>query len=112
MGFATETTSVSGDGGIDIVATNDQPLVKEQYIIQCKQWKAPVGEPPLRDLYGLVVSSDAIKGVLMTTSTFTPQAKRFARGKRLELIDGAAFQGLMERFTGTQSPVVTPSSKR
>ena len=35
MGFETEITKASGDGGIDIIAYNHQPLLSGKYIIQC-----------------------------------------------------------------------------
>jgi restriction endonuclease Mrr len=35
------------------------------------------------------VSEDAVKGILITSGTFTAAARRFAAGKRLELIDGS-----------------------
>ncbi len=88
MGFHAELTKASGDGGIDIIAIQSKPLVQGKYVIQCKDWANPVGEPVLRDLLGVVSAEDAVKGVLITSGTFTEAAKRFAEGKRLELIDG------------------------
>lgn len=88
MGFTATTTSATSDGGIDILAVSTQPLFSGKYIIQCKDWANPVGEPVLRDLYGVVHAENANKGVLITTSTFTRAAQRFAEGKPLELIDG------------------------
>lgn len=38
MGFNVNVTKASGDGGIDIVATNEQPIVGGQYIVQCKRY--------------------------------------------------------------------------
>lgn len=100
FGFNATVTKATGDGGVDIEAYNPQPLLEGKYLIQCKKWEAPVGEPPLRDLYGLVVSTGANKGILITTSTFTPAAKRFADGKPLELIDGASFARLLKQSVG------------
>ena len=37
MGFTTQTTKASGDGGIDLIAYNHQPLLSGKYIIQCKR---------------------------------------------------------------------------
>lgn len=88
MGLRTETTSISGDGGIDIVAWEERPLIRSKFVIQCKDWEAPVGEPVLRDLLGVMHSEDAAKAVLITSSAFTGAARRFADGKRLELVDG------------------------
>lgn len=95
MGFATETTKASGDGGIDLIAYNNQPLLAGKYIIQCKRYSGSVGEPIIRDLYGVVMSERANKGILMTTGYFTKSAITFANGKPIELIDGKEMQGLL-----------------
>lgn len=96
MGFSAEMTKATGDGGIDIVAMNHQPLLSGKYIIQCKRYSGSVGEPVIRDLYGVVMSERANKGILMTTGTFTRQALAFADGKPLELIDGLKVGELLE----------------
>lgn len=88
MGFSAHTTRTVADGGIDIVAVSNQPLTRGKYIVQCKNWKKPVGEPIVRDLYGVVASDNAVKGILISSSGFTESADNFAKDKRLELIDG------------------------
>lgn len=87
MGFTVEQTSLSGDGGIDIIAYNKQPVFSGKYLIQCKNWNNIVGQPEVRDLYGVVMSEQANKGILITTSHFTEQAIQFADNKNIELID-------------------------
>jgi tetratricopeptide (TPR) repeat protein len=91
MGLDVEGTNVSGDGGIDIIAYNSDPVTGGKYIVQCKDWTKPVGEPAVRDLYGVLHSEAANKAILITTSSFTEPAKRFALGKQIELIDGDLF---------------------
>lgn len=98
MGFEAETTKASGDGGIDLIAYNHQPLLSGKYIIQCKRYSGSVGEPIIRDLYGVVMSERANKGILMTTGTFTKSAINFADGKPIELIDGVAMQNLFSQY--------------
>lgn len=98
MGFSTERTKATGDGGIDIIAYNDQALISGKYIIQCKRYVGSVGEPIIRDLYGVITSERANKGILMTTGHFTKHAISFAQGKPLELIDGAKMQELIEKY--------------
>lgn len=99
MGFETELTSKSGDGGVDIIARYNEPIFKGKYLIQCKYWTNQVGEPPIRDLYGVCLSENANKGVLITNSGFTDNAMRFAEGKNLELIDGNILRGLLEKYS-------------
>jgi len=98
MGFETRSTVQTGDGGIDIVAFSKQPLFAGKYIIQCKAWKQPVGEPIVRDLFGVVHAEHANKGILITTSRFTDSAIAFANGKPLELINGEQLRHLVQEY--------------
>jgi hypothetical protein len=98
MGLITTATKSTGDGGIDLIAVSNSPVFSGTYIVQCKDWTNPVGEPIVRDLYGVVTSERANKGILITTGSFTPAAVRFADGKQLELIDGAGLAKLMKQF--------------
>lgn len=94
-GFKLETTKQSGDGGIDLIAKNHQPFLSGKYIIQCKRYSGSVGEPILRDLYGVVMAERANKGILISTGVFTMSAIRFASDKNLELIDGERLAELL-----------------
>lgn len=98
MGFCVTATKASGDGGIDLIAQNHQPLLSGKYIIQCKRYAGGVGEPIIRDLYGVVMSERANKGILMTTGYFTKQAISFADEKPIELIDGDKFKELLSLY--------------
>jgi restriction system protein len=97
MGFHAEMTRATGDGGIDIVAHLERPFVGGRYLIQCKRFSPDslIGAPVIREFYGaLVADRRAIKGVFITTSGFTVQAREFARNLPLELIDGGQLQNL------------------
>lgn len=98
MGFRTLNTKSTADGGVDIYAFSDAPVISGKYIIQCKDWSQPVGEPILRDLYGLIIAEAANKGIVIATSGFTTSAINFARNKQLELIDGEQFEALLRQF--------------
>ena len=97
MGFSVETTKASGDGGIDLIAHNHEPVLSGKYIIQCKRYSGSVGEPIIRDLYGVITSERANKGILMTTGYFTKSAIAFAEDKPIELIDGEQLDALLKR---------------
>jgi len=101
MGFRTQITKASGDGGIDIVAILDKPITGGRYLFQCKRFASDsvVGVPIVREFYG-AVSADrkASKGILITTSGFTIQAKEFAGEVGIELIDGQQLGILLAEY--------------
>jgi hypothetical protein len=77
-GYRVEETGGGGpDGGIDLVVRKGST-----FLVQCKHWKAyPVGVKETRELLGLVTAERAAGGVLITSGSFTSDAKDFARGK-------------------------------
>lgn len=97
MGFQAGTTKTTGDGGIDIIATNEQPIISGKYIVQCKRYAMGnnVGEPTIRELYGVMHSENANKGILFTTSDFTRQSMAFGKDKAIELINGVQLLDLL-----------------
>lgn len=52
----------------------------------------------MRDLYGVVLSENANKGIIITNSSFSKKAIEFADGKNLELIDGSTLTELLEQY--------------
>jgi restriction system protein len=80
-----ETGGDGADGGVDLILKKDG----ETLFVQCKNWKTfKVGVKVVRELYGVVVGRGATGGIVITSGRFTQDAREFARGKRLELIDG------------------------
>lgn len=106
LGFSVEATDYSNDGGIDLVATYEKPIFSGKYIIQCKNWSGPVGQPEVRDLYGVVMDQRANKGILITPSDYTQQAYDFAKGKNIELINGSVLKTLISDTSGFDSATV------
>jgi len=100
LGFITEERKRSADGGIDIKVINEQPILKGLYIIQCKRYSNPISESIIRDLFGVVTSERANKGILITNSTFSKAAEKFASNLPIELIDGNKLIELLEKNLG------------
>ena len=115
MGFRAEMTKASGDGGIDIVATLDQPITGGRYLIQCKRYteNSLVGSPTVREFYGaLTADGQAVKGILISTSGFSSQAQEFARGLPIELIGRDQLQQLLKLHgLSTDAPVQAQEPK-
>lgn len=73
------------DGGVDLVLTKSS----ETHLVQCKQWKAfKVGVEVVRELFGVMAAKGAVSGYVVTSGVFTSEAKAFADGRNIELIDG------------------------
>lgn len=88
----------SGDGGVDGVI-NEDPLGLDRVYIQAKRY-APgnaVGRPEVQGFVGSLVGLGATKGVFVTTSTYSAQAREFVRHltQRVILIDGPHLASLM-----------------
>lgn len=86
QGFSVEETGGGGaDGGMDLVLSRGS----DRYFVQCKLWKArQVGVVTVRELYGVMAAQSAAGGYVVTSGVFTDEAKRFAKGREIELIDG------------------------
>lgn len=88
----------SGDGGVDGVIDEDQ-LGLDRIYIQAKKYKETitVGAGDIRNFFGALDQQKALKGIFVTTSSFSPGAKSTAAGlsKRIVLIDGPRLARLM-----------------
>lgn len=88
-----EVTGKSGDGGIDgrgVVRIGG--LLSFHVIFQCKRYQGSVSSPTVRDFRGAMVGR-ADKGLLITTGSFTKDAKQEAQrdgAPPIDLIDGEA----------------------
>ncbi len=101
MGYLTEMTKPSHDGGRDIIATKNEPGKKEKILIQCKRWQNVVGVEDVRALLGVVTHEKATKGALITTSHFSPDANTLANeNPSIELIPFKPLQHLLTEHFG------------
>jgi restriction system protein len=103
-------TGQSGDGGIDgygILQVNR--LVSFKVLFQCMRYSKSVVPSQVRDFRGSM-SGRADKGIIITTGTFTAEAKREATrdgAPPIELIDGEKLIDMLERFELGLRPVTT-----
>jgi len=95
-----EMTKASGDGGIDGIIYEDA-LGLDAVYIQAKRWKKEnkVTRPDLQGFVGSLTGEGATKGVFVTTSDFTRDAKEFLNRvqHRVVLINGELLARLMIR---------------
>jgi restriction system protein len=95
QGFAVqEQGGAQPDGGVDLVARKGS----ETFLVQCKQWRAfKVGVDVVRELYGVMAARGAAGGYVVTSGTFTADARTFAEGRNVRLIDGTRLFGLLQQ---------------
>jgi restriction system protein len=93
-----EVTGKSGDGGIDGQGVLRVNLVSFHVLFQCKRYKGSVSSGTIRDFRG-AMQGRADKGLVITTGTFTPDARREATrdgAPAIDLIDGEALCELLK----------------
>ena len=110
----TETGGGGPDGGVDVIARRGT----DRYLVQCKHWRARrVGVEPVRELYGLIAAQRLAGGYVVTSGDFTEQARAFASGREIELINGHTLQrGLRANttdpaFASTQPMALVPEAE-
>lgn len=93
---AGEALGRSGDGGIDGVIREDK-LGLDVIYIQAKRWEGVVGRPVVQGFVGAIHGARASKGVIITTSDFTTEAKEYVKTipTRIVLVDGRTLAELM-----------------
>ena len=90
----SESTAAGPDGGVDLVLRQG----KEKFLVQCKKWKAAkVGVEIVRELYGVMTAEGATGGFVVTSGTFSADAKAFAQGRNVQLVDGPKLFGLLQQ---------------
>lgn len=86
----------SGDGGIDGIIKEDR-LGLDAIYVQAKRWENTVGRPDIQKFVGALQGQRARKGVFMTTSTFSVDARAYVNhiDTKVVLLDGDEIASLM-----------------
>jgi restriction system protein len=96
-----EVTGRAGDGGIDGRGVVKLGAILSFHVhFQCKRYKDTVSAPVIRDFRGAMVGR-ADKGIIITTGTFTRDAKAEALrdgAPPLDLIDGDEFVQMLKAY--------------
>ncbi len=63
MDFRAEMTKATGDGGIDVVAVLEKPIIGGKYLFQCKRYGPDnlIGAATIREFYGAVSAERGVK---------------------------------------------------
>ena len=80
-----EAGGAQADGGIDLEAYRGG----QKIIVQCKHWKkTSVGVNIVREMFGVGIHEQASVVYIVTCGYFTKDAKEFAKGKSIRLVNG------------------------
>lgn len=110
---AGQVTGKTGDGGIDGVIKEDR-LGLDVIYVQAKRWQGTVGRPEIQNFVGALAGHGAKKGVFITTSTFSKDARDYQPKNEIKivLIDGDQLADLMIDYNLGVSVVTTYEVKR
>lgn len=98
----------SGDGGIDGIINEDR-LGLDVIYVQAKRWESVVGRPEIQKFAGALQGQRAKKGIFITTSSFTREAREYASliDTKIILLDGERLADLMISYNvGVNTQVI------
>ena len=86
---SARVTPLSNDEGIDGIIYEDK-LGLDKIYIQAKRWSGQIGRPKIQEFAGALVGQNANKGVFITTSNYSKEAREYVKGiqQKIVLIDG------------------------
>lgn len=86
QGYTVFTTPNSGDQGVDLFVRKGRQVC----VVQCKRYRGTVGQPVVRDLFGVMIHNAATEAILVTSGRISPAARTWAQDKPIQLLDGSA----------------------
>ena len=90
------------DGGVDL----ELHMGSDKYLVQCKQWKvSKVGVATVRELYGVMAAERAVGGFVVASGAFTDDAKEFAEGRSIKLVDARRLRAMIGSAVVQKEPV-------
>ena len=108
---AGQAIGKSGDEGIDGIIKEDR-LGLDVIYVQAKRWEAAVGRPEIQKFAGALQGQRARKGVFITTSAFSSDAKTFVANieSKIILIDGEKLVQFMFDHNDAKTAALTDTT--
>jgi restriction system protein len=96
---AGESLGKSGDEGIDGIIKEDR-LGLDLIYLQAKRWEGTIGRPEIQKFVGALHGQRAKKGVFITTSSFSNEARKYVKtiDPKIVLVDGHDLAEMMMDF--------------
>lgn len=106
QGYLLEETGQGGaDGGVDLILRKDGRTT----LVQCKRWRQrQVPVTTVREMFGLLNHHSANDIKIVCVGDYTPDARRFAAGKAIELITGQNLMSMVRAAQQDGSPTAFP----
>lgn len=103
----------SGDEGIDGIINEDR-LGLDVIYLQAKRWEANVSRPEIQKFAGALQGKRAKKGIFITTSNFSSEAREYVKNvdAKIILIDGRQLVELMWECNVGLSPIASYEIKK
>lgn len=104
-----ENESAGADGGVDLRLRKDGVI----HLVQCKQWRSQkVGVSIVREMFGVLTSEKAASMSIITSGMFTQEAKSFAQGKAIDLVDGTQLQQMVSQVQSSPPPITVKTKQK
>lgn len=96
---SAQVTKHTNDSGIDGIIYEDK-LGLDKIYVQAKRWENQVSRPKIQEFAGALVGQNANKGVFITTSTYSKEARQYVQGiqQKIVLIDGRELASYMIEY--------------
>jgi restriction system protein len=107
LGYKVVETGGRADGGVDLRL---RKATGELFLVQCKHWKtSKVPVNIVREIFGVMQAEQASGAFVVASGVFTKDAATFAKGKAIELLDGATLiAAIKQRPTNPALSTSTP----
>lgn len=93
LGYSVQQTKRTGDGGKDIIIRKGG----KTYYVECKRYQKPIDARKMRDFIGAcAIGGPHIKGIYVTTSSFTKDAEQAAKQQGVQLVYGEKLTDLID----------------
>lgn len=92
---AAKCTPKTNDGGKDIIAVDSEG---KRVFVECKRHNETnkIGRPFIQKFHSALIDGNADYGLFVTTSYFNTNAVKYARDKKIELIDARILADMIE----------------
>jgi restriction system protein len=103
MGYDTEITKATRDGGKDVIAVRSSAAMREKVLVECKLYdRSEVGFAEAMRLLGVITKEAASRGVIVTTGHVTDGAT--TADPRIEVVGPTMLFQLLNEHLGNRWP--------